>query len=288
LKNIRHILLFLFIGFYTTIFSQNEVTFEDQITELNALGKQIISSKTDEAKYQANIKHKAILKTVIETHASFDFDFSALKTVSVLQENNLKIYNWAIPLADGTFEYFSFFQIRKDDKFNIVELTDKSENMKSPEYKSGTYKNWYGALYYKIIYEKKLGENIYTLLGWDGNNLLTNKKLIDVVTINGGIVRFGAPIFKTKENRRVKRRIIFEYAEGSILSLKYHPKLNKIIFNQLGPVSSDLEGIYEYYVPNLKDFDAYFLNKQNWILEIKTDVTNQKSIKDSRWEDPNK
>ena len=107
LKKNNYILLFLFIGIYTNSFSQNVVTFEDQIAELNSIGQQIISNESDDAKYEANTKYKTALKTLIETEASFETDFSALKTISVLQANNLKIYNWALPLTDGTFEYFA-------------------------------------------------------------------------------------------------------------------------------------------------------------------------------------
>ena len=43
------------------------------------------------------------------------------------------------------------------------------------------YKNWYGCLYYDIIPIKVGKEKYYTLLGWDGNNKNTTKKIIDVV-----------------------------------------------------------------------------------------------------------
>jgi len=284
LKKNNHILIFFLIGLYTTNFAQNTITFEEQIAELNLLGQLIISNETDDVKYQANTKCKSILKTAIETYASFDTDFSTLKTINVLQENNLKIYNWILPLSDGTYKYFAFFQIKTGkETFRIVELIDKSETIKSPETRILTNKNWYGALYYKIIYTKNLGKDKYTLLGWDGNNLLTNKKLVDVVTTNG-ILKFGAPIFKTE--KKTKKRVIFEYSSDVVMSLKYHPKIEKIVFDVLIPSSSSLKGIYEYYGPTLDTFDALYIENKKWNYQKNIQVKLEPSMKDKIWRKP--
>ena len=276
------------IGTQTISFAQNEVNFDEQITELNTLGKEIIASESNEGKYIANKKYTAVLKEVISNNASFSYNFDALKTISVLQENNLKIYNWAVPLTDGTFKYFAFLQIRSSkDNFRIVELIDKSETIKSPENRMLTSKNWYGALYYKAIYSKELGKNYYTLLGWDGNNLLTNKKIIDVVsTSTNGIIKFGAPIFKTA--KKTKKRVIFEYAENVVMSLKYHPNIEKIVYDVLIPSSSSLKGIYEYYGPSLEMFDAFFIENKKWNHQKDIDIKLDPNLKDNFWKKPEK
>lgn len=281
-------ILLLFIGLYSIGVSQNEANFNKQITELNTLGKEIIGSESDSLRFAANEKYKTILKEITNNNASFDYQFDSLKTISILQTHNLKIYNWVLPLTDGTYEYFAFLQIKKSKEiFNIVELTDKSESIKSPERKTLTQKNWYGALYHRIIHHKKIGENYYTLLGWDGNNKLTNKKIIDVVNIsNSKMIKFGAPIFKTA--KQTKRRIIFEYSKNAVMSLKYHPDLEKIVFDYLVPASSKLKGIYEYYGPSLDTFDAFLLDKGKWVYEKNTEIMLYRSIKDNMWKKPEK
>ncbi|MDB4534513.1 hypothetical protein N9242_06535, partial [Vicingaceae bacterium] len=200
----------------------------------------------------------------------------------------LKIYNWTLPLSDGTFEYFALLQIRKSkNEFEIIELTDKSSSMKSPEYKTGTVKNWYGALYYKIIHEEKFGKNSYTLLGLDYNNLLTNKKLIEVITItNSKNIKFGAPVFKSAKSNKVKRRVIFEYSENVIMSLKYHHNIQAIVFDRLVPASSKLKGVFEYYGPALEVVDAYKLNKKSWNLTENIDIKLDPNLKDYIWNKP--
>jgi hypothetical protein len=282
---------FIFILLFSSTFcvytQKTEINFEKAISELNGIGIKIISDISDEEKYIANEKFKISLKEVISNPNSFDYSFDSLKTISILKANKLKIYNWALPLTDGTFEYFAFLQLKKsNEEYTILELTDKSDEIKTPESKILTNKSWYGALYYKIIHDKKLGENYYTFLGWDGNNKLTNKKIIDVIHIsNNGMVKFGAPIFKTE--KKTKKRMIFEYTEDAVMSLKYYPKIGKIVFNQLDPIQSNLVGVYEYYAPNLKYFDALFIKTGKWMIEKNTDIRLERSVKDMLWVDPN-
>jgi len=157
----------------------------------------------------------------------------------------------------------------------------------NPETKVLVPKMWYGALYYKIIYDKKLSKNYYTLLGWDGNNNLTNKKIIDVIDVgNNGTIKLGAPIFKNKG--KTKKRVLFEYSENVVMSLKYHPKEKKIVFDFLVPASSSLEGIYEYYGPSLNRFDAYFFNENKWNYQEDVDIEQDRNIKDFMWGNPKK
>ncbi len=267
------------------IFAQN---FDAQIKELNALGKAIISSTTNEEKHVANSKFESTLKELLSNNASFEYSFDSLKSISILKAHQLKIYNWTIPLQDGSFEYFAFLQFKNSkNEIHIQQLIDKSESIKTPESKTLTAKNWYGALYYKIIYNKKIGSNTYTLLGWDGNNKLTNKKIIESVSIaDNGIIKFGLPIFKTK--KKVKRRVIFEYSENAVMSVKYHPEMEKIIFDFLVPSSSKLKGVWEYYGPALNRFDAFNLDKGKWLYEEDTKIELDRNIKDNMWVDPTK
>ena len=263
--------------------------FSSEIDSLNKYGKEIIESSTDEQKAAANIKFKAILEEVLANNASFDADFSKVEKISVLKAHQLKIYNWTLPHTDGTYTYFAFTQFKtSDEKVIVTELIDKSAELDKLETKTFTANTWFGALYYEIIHDKKIGEDYYTVLGWDGNNLMTNKKVIDVIVVdNKGNIKLGAPIFKME--KRTQRRVIFEYAKMATMSLKYHKNQKKIIFNQLDPENSKLKGVYEYYVPNQKYLDALILSKGKWIIEKNTeDAKLEKSKSDKNWNDPNK
>jgi len=287
MSNVKYIFFLFFLFFSTLLFSQNEaINFEKEIDSLNELGQQIIGLETDAQKQLVNKQYTSILKGLITKEGSFDYHFKELQTISILQAPHLKIYNWAVPFSDGTFEYFAFLQIKTaKTEFKIVELTDKSDQIKSPENKILTANSWYGTYYYKIIHTKKMGNNYYTLLGWDGNNNLTNKKIIDVLHIsNNGIVKFGAPIFKTP--KKTKKRMIFEYAENVVMSLKYHEKIEKIVFDVLIPASSKLKGIYAYYGPSLEMFDALYIENNKWNYQNDIDIKLGPNLKDKIWNKP--
>ena len=276
------IVLFPFLG----VTQELPGLFSSEIDSLNKYGKEIIESSTDEQKAAANNKFKAVLEEVLTNNASFDADFSKVEKISVLKAHQLKIYNWTLPHTDGTYTYFAFTQFKiADEKVIVTELVDKSAELDKLETKTFTANTWFGALYYEIIHDKKIGEDYYTVLGWDGNNLMTNKKVIDVIVVdNKGNIKLGAPIFKME--KRTQRRVIFEYSKNASMSLKYHPKQQQIIFDFLVPASSRVKGIYEYYGPALDTFDALTLNKNKWTYEKDVKIQLDKSAKDKNWNDP--
>ena len=256
--------------------------------ELNELSIDIVSNANEESKIVSSENFKKLLLEALQLKESFDYPFKIIIAISILKSNDkLKIYNWALPLADETFQYFGILQIKvKKDQYKLVELIDKSNDIKKPEIQTLTDKMWYGALYYEIIHDKKLGDNTYTLLGWDGDYNLTNKKIIDAVTIsNSGTVKFGSPIFKT--GKKAQKRVLFTYAETAVMSLKYHPKDQRIIFDFLVPTGSNLEGVYEYYGPSLNRFDAYFIDKNHWEFQKDVDIQLDKNMKDRFYKTPN-
>lgn len=254
--------------------------------ELNQYGKNIISSANDEEKQALNEQFKSLLFQVISNKGAFDYNFDSLTTISILKANQLKIYNWALPKTDGSFVYYAYASILLDNQtYKIIELIDQSDEIQLPENKVLPPETWYGALYYKIIYDKKIGKNYYTLLGWDGNNKLTNKKIIDVIQMDkNGTIKLGTPIFKMEKS--TKKRLIFEYSENAVMTLKYHPKLKKIIYDYLVPTNSNLNGVYEYYGPALNRFDAIKIEKRKWLYEPDIKIELDQSFKDHMWNDP--
>ena len=278
----------LFISLLITVFTafaQEEVNFDKEVEQLNTLGKEMLSAETDSLKFDINKQYQKVLTTVINQKEAFSYNFDALKTISIQQTGELKIYNWVVPKTNGTYQYFAFVTLNQKSGYKIIELTDKSESIKSPTNKTLLPKMWYGALYFKIIRHKKIGMDYYTLLGWDGNNNLTTKKIIDVIQVsNNGTIKIGAPIFKMA--KKTQRRLIFEYSSNVVMSLSYNQ--NKLIFDHLIPSSSKLKGIYEYYGPELNVFDALLAEKGKWIYEEDTEIVLDKSVKDFMWNDPKK
>lgn len=284
---IKSFIFFLVILIVAPAFSQ-EKSLADYEVALNQLSIDLISEANDESKLKVNEEFKSLLNEALSKKGSFDFPFKNIRAISVLKSNDkVKIYNWTLPYADETYQYFAIVQLKlANEQYKLVELIDKSSEITKPETQTLTDKTWFGALYYEIIYDKKLGSDTYTLLGWDGDYNLTNKKIIEVMTISkNGVIKFGSSLFKIE--KKSQKRVLFTYSETAVMSLKYHPKENMIVFDFLVPPNSNLNGVFEYYGPSLDSFDAFILEKNHWKFQKNIDVKLDKNSKDRRWTDPN-
>ena len=270
------------------VFGQT-ISLADYEKELNTLSLDIINNDSDESKLMVNEEFKALLLKTIRAEGSFDYDFKGIQAISILKSNEtIKIYNWTLPKKDLTYEYFAYIQIKLGkDKFKIIELIDKSSELIKPEYKSLSNNSWYGALYHEIIFDKKLGKNTYTLLGWNGGTNLTNQKVIEVMTIsNSGSVRFGSSILKV--GKKAQKRVVFHYSESAVMSLKYNSSEKIIVFDYLAPPSSNLNGVFEYYGPSLDRFDSFKVENGKWLFSPNYDAKLNRNLKDDIWNDPKK
>jgi len=166
------------------------------------------------------------LKYAIGLDGSFSYPFDSLKKLGKLTspDHNFRMYNWNLPQTNGTNRYFCFLQVPdKNHKghFRIIELNDKSDTIQNPEFAALSYRNWYGALYYRIIPEKTGSVTLYTLLGWQGLNLLQMQKVIEILTFDyKGNPQFGKKVFYKYQNGENKR-VIFNYSSTTSMSLRF-------------------------------------------------------------------
>ncbi len=241
---------------------------------LKVMTHSIMHGENDSIKLLANDAFTKTLKEVMGFERSFSYSFDSLKTtmsVKTSGDKKVKIYSWFLKKDNGSYQYFTFvhFHNKSKKRYEIIELIDNSEDIRRPENEQLDNTNWYGALYYEIIYIKKKGRKYYTLLGWDGNNEVSTKKIIDVMYFAGKEkIKFGASIFK--KEKTTSKRYIIEYHSTSSISVKYDEKEKRIVFDHLIPMRKDLEGLHEYYVPD-GSFDALHYNNGKW--EFKSDVS---------------
>jgi hypothetical protein len=288
------IFIVLLIFQYTFSFSQELSYLQIAEDSLKKLGKIIIKSDTDFIKYNANEKLQTLLETALmSSDKAFDYPFDSLKTIARLTSDDKKfrILVWNLRKSDGTYDYFGFAQVwsDKENKYILFPLKDSRDKIKKPEDQLLDNNNWYGAQYYKIIYNKYGRKKYYTLLGWDGNDNITQKKIIDVITFNSKDKPiFGADIFKY-DKKRVKR-VIFEYSKTVSMSLKYDKqnildnkkKKMMIVFDRLSPLDPKLEGQYQYYYPETNIFDAFIFKSGKWNYVKDVDARNPKETKEEK------
>jgi len=288
MKYFKTLVFLVIIHLQYNIYAQDKNFFNLKLEDtLNYWGNKIVDNTEDFVKYNANEHFTEILLNSINQKNSINYEYDSLKTAFnyISPDKKFRIFNWTLPKKDGTFEYFGIIQSynKKTKKYDIYQLKDKSAEITFPENAMLGSEKWYGALYYKAIYKKWKGKKYYTFLAWDGNNNVSRKKIIEVLTLDEtGKPIFGAPVFKFEN--KIYKRIIFEFKATSILTLRYEKQFAKkgkdkkwmIIYDRLIPEESNLKGFYQFYIPDKTTMDAFYFSKGKWVQVKNIDVRGEK------------
>src|SRR4029077_8413962 len=98
---------------------------------------------------------------------------------------------------------------------------------------SGNNFGWIGAVYYRIIQTQSSGKKYYTLLGYDENNIRSNKKIVEVLTFENSEPIFGGSYFTVTEinpAERFGKRLVLEYKKNASPRLVYDTDQDMIIY----------------------------------------------------------
>ena len=252
---------------------------------LNSIAARIPNKLHDFERLSLNEEFKNVLLKALEEDGSMDFPFDSLNNVSVLTatDNSFRIMTWYIPLPDGTFEFFGFFQA-KDERLETLNLYSLSDNVEASDeliYKQLTFDNWHGAYYYRLIHTRHNREDYYTLLGWRSDNMLTRKRIIEPLRLAAkGRPVFGVPLFTYEDNRY--RRVVFEYSANINMFMDYerHSLFETrrshymIVFDRVEPSHPKLKGHYQFYFPETNIIDAFIFENGRWVFYPEVDARN--------------
>lgn len=289
--------LFLFLPIVAHSAAPTLQSLEDS---LRKIGPKVFRGP-DAEKIAANNRFLDFMKQALEMEGSFNYPFDSLPFIARLNapDNAFRIFNWNVPMNDGTHNYYGFILVDQDkldkkkkkkhlksnNKYVLYTLTDQSDFIRNPELTTLNCDKWFGCLYYKIILNSHKGKNYYTLLGWDGNNPMTWKKLIDVLTFG----KDGQPVFGEENMFQIgklsKRRIIFEFKAELVMTLKYEEKEKRIVCDVLAPEVHGAEGMKQFYV-NTGAYDAYVYKKGKWVYKPDQDIRNRKGKNDDKYIPP--
>jgi len=232
---------------------------------INALMTSIKNSRQDRQTLQLARQVNHLMDSLLANPEAMNYPLDSLTYVGNVasDDGKFRIFTWNIPLEDRTFKYYGKILYKPDNKtFRSINLHDESEAIKKPEQQRLTSSQWFGALYYDVISHTSHNKSYYTVLGLNLNDMLTNRKLIDVIWFDEqGQVHFGAPIFRNKKGRQY--RIIFEYSARVVMGLKYDARMQMIIYDHLAPFKPQLEGQYEFYGPDFS-YDGFKLEGGVW------------------------
>ena len=183
--------IFLFILCTPLVLSaQKRISKEDykalQLQEnlLKPTAFKIIQGITSKDRFMADSLFTRQFVTALKTKNSFYFPFDSLQTISRLYapDSSFKIFTWQMMINDNVIRQHGALQMRTyDGSLKLYPLIDKSDVTKTLLDTIGNNKGWIGAIYYKIIQKKSSNQNYYTLIGFDENNIRSNRKIIEVL-----------------------------------------------------------------------------------------------------------
>lgn len=242
-----------------------DVSFDAELEEIDELLESAASYYLDEDKIEANNQVVAILSEVLGNSASFDYPMDSLKRISVLNspDGKLRVFTWNLMFDDLTHKCFGFIQYKAEkDKILTYPLKDFYVERDSLERKYASYAEWYGAIYYDIIEKSDRKNTVYTLLGWRGNNILTQQKIVETLEFD----RHDLPVFgnnRLRFDRKKLRRAVYTYSIRTQMILRYNKKQDMIVLDHLSPSDPKLIGFFEHYGPDYS-YDAFEFDKGKW------------------------
>lgn len=226
----KKIIILICVALFAPPLCSQDIMLQNAEQELSSLMNVMFSSKDDNERFNANEKFLTLLDNVLEYPNSFDYPFENLDKISILtsSDKKFKIFTWAVFSNEGDYDNFGMIQARNEttEEYEIYRLWDRSDDVFSPQEAKLTDTSWFGAVYYELITTKNENITYYTLLGWDGKDIYSKRKIIEPITFkrNSGRPNFGASIFYKEKQLK---RMIFEYAPTASFNLKWDNQYHK-------------------------------------------------------------
>jgi hypothetical protein len=279
MKHILQYILFICVLFPGYGVSAQDASFMKLVkTEIDLYNKFTALYKyADEAQKElvnSNILEE--LETILTLPMSFNYPFDSLRWIGKIYSPDLKfrLITWNIPAANGTHTYYGFIQSpqKKDKPCLVFRLHDRSLEINTPETAVLSAEKWWGALYYEILVNRYKGIHMYTLIGLDLNDQYSNKKVIDILTFDDkNTPVFGRPAFRMEG--KIKNRVIFEFAEDVVMTIRYNGNIKMIVFDHLSPIEPALRNNPRFYAPD-SSYDGFRFRKGIWEYTSDIDVRN--------------
>jgi len=267
----RFFLSALLIYLCLPVLGQDAAAVEARIAGLQT---DLAEGETEAERLEASEGIASIIVESAQVEGIFTHPFNQLINIGVLEsgDGEFRLFNWNIPLDGDRFSYRALLLFSDGE---VVELKDSLELTRDLETRALNASEWYGALYYEIHPVKEKKRKYYTLVGWDGNNSLSNKKVLDALVVDKKKnVQLGLDVFQSGDI--YLRRRVFEYSDKVIMTLRYVKPKEAIVFDVLEPLQAGLKGQYQFYGPSTM-YSGYSLEKDGtWRLEEVTDMSRPK------------
>ena len=238
---------------------------------LKVLALRIIQGRNAEDRFAADSQFTRSFVRALKITNSFNYPFDSLFTISkvLAPDNSFRIFTWQMVINENVIRQHGAIQMHTPDgSLKLFPLIDRSDVTLNMDDTIGNNLGWIGAIYYKIIQKEAFGKQYYTLLGYDENNIRSNKKVIEVLTFNNGQPIFGGAYFSFPNSSFTKRsvaRYVMEFKKNASPRLTYDPDQDMIIYEHLIPEPGVGQVEKKYtYVPD-GDYEGLKWRDGRWI-----------------------
>jgi hypothetical protein len=220
-------------------------------------------------RFKADSIFTRIFVRALSVKNSFYHPFDSLMTISRLYspDSSFRIFTWQMVINENIIRQHGAIQMKTTDgSLKLFPLIDKSDVTKNVSDTVGNNYGWIGAVYYRIILTKNMGHNYYTLLGFDENNIRSNKKIIEVLDFKEGQPLFGGRYFSIPNGSLVVKnpsRYIMEYKKESSAKLNYDEDLGLIVAEHLVSETKEPQKKWTYITDG--DFEGFRWTNGKWV-----------------------
>ena len=235
----------LLMFFVTSSLFAQHITSSDKLfllkkeDSLKTVGLKIVQGRDAADRFLADSAFTRIFVRALRTKNSFTHPFDSIINISKLYapDSSFKIFTWQLMINENTIRQHGAIQMRTaDGSLKVFPLIDKSDMITNQTDSISDNNAWMGAVYYKIIQKEYKGETFYTLLGFDENNINSDKKIMDVLQFVNGKPVFGSQLFVMENGNQYQKqmaRYILEYKKEAAAKLTFDEDLGAVVFDEL-------------------------------------------------------
>jgi hypothetical protein len=251
------------------ISSSEKKALEKKEDSLTTFAQQIINGRSPEERFAADSQFTKTFVRALQIKNSFYYPFDSLVSIAkvVPADSSFKIFTWQLVIGPEVIRQHGAIQMKTaDGSLKLFPLIDKTDLINNIDDTVTSNHAWIGALYYKIVEEKSFGKNVYTLLGFDDNNLNSDRKFIEILTFENGEPVFGGPYFSFQDNTLKQKsiaRYVMEYKKNAGPRLTYDNEMNIIIYEHLISETGEPQKKYTY-IPD-GDYEGLKWKDGKWV-----------------------
>ena len=271
----KQLFLLTFFSIYALFVTAQGLSTEDRrllqqkedSMETHAL--KIIQGITPTERFNADSVFTKMLVRALKTKHSFNYPFESFQTISKLYapDSSFRIFTWQLVINESTVRQHGAIQMKtKDGTLKLFPLIDKSDVTLNQADTLANNMGWIGAVYYRMVQTRNDNQNFYTLLGYDENNIRSNRKIIEVLQFTDGEPVFGGRHFSFEEDsvsRPAIGRYILEYKKNAGARLTYDDELKMIIFEHLESETNEPTKKWTF-IPD-GDYEGFKWKNGRWV-----------------------